>query len=96
MLQQAPRQRQRLAAAAGGGPDVLASRDQEEPVAARRSKDEEDQMLRSLDRVEVRPWAWAAHKGGLMAGDHVARCGKASAGRQLLAFAEVLMLQSCA
>ncbi|PRW61230.1 Inner membrane alx [Chlorella sorokiniana] len=51
--QLASRQRQRLAAAAGGRPDVLASRDQEEPVAARRSKDEEDQLLRSLDRVEV-------------------------------------------
>lgn len=48
---QARRQRQRLATHASGGPDVLASRD--EPVAVHRSKDEEDQMLRSLDRVEV-------------------------------------------
>lgn len=54
VLQRARQKRLRPAAAAGGRPDVLASRDQEEPVAARRSKDEEDQMLRSLDRVEVR------------------------------------------
>lgn len=76
LLQQARRQRLQMAAAAGGRPDVLASRDQEEPVAARRSKDEEDQMLRSLDRVEVRACRRCCAQGVLLhkVAIHVARC----------------------
>lgn len=71
---QARRQRQRLATHATGGPDVLASRD--EPVAVHRSKDEEDQMLRSLDRVEVCQFGTACGWVGVwVCGEHLGSVG---------------------